>query len=67
MPDSNTLRPLSNARSTPHGGAALPVTPELVRAVADRVYAMLQRDARLEHERLRDVQRYLTGQKARPW
>ena len=44
-------------RSTPTskapGGAptTVPLTPELVRAVAERVYALLQRDLALERER----------------
>jgi hypothetical protein len=30
-----------------------PITPELVRKVADEVYAMLQRDLKIEYERRR--------------
>jgi hypothetical protein len=35
------------------------ITPELIRAVAGRVYTMLERDLRLERERRRLVRRGL--------
>lgn len=44
----------SNA-SRPGGPATGPITPELVREIADRVYAMLLRDLRLERERRRET------------
>ena len=31
---------------------AVEITPELIRSIADRVYAMLYADAQREHERL---------------
>jgi hypothetical protein len=43
----------ANGASEAAGGAATAVTPELVRKVADKVYAMLLLDLRLERERHR--------------
>lgn len=44
------------------GSNANAITPELVRQVAEKVYAMLLRDLKIEMERLRASRRDISGQ-----
>lgn len=57
MPEKTTDHRSTNHTTGSNGKAASRITPEMVAAVADKVYAMLLRDLRLEFERQRWLQK----------
>jgi len=50
-PPTPEPRPAARPSAADQAPAARPISPELVRAVADRVYALLLADLQLENER----------------